>query len=103
MNYFRDKKRTLKNIKTEIIDHSDNKDIDKIRTLILLGVVDNLHKTKYQHSVNKLASHLSGATGIRADTIKGYINAYLSTPNGKNNPMNKEEPVRRLKNKLDIQ
>lgn len=103
LNYFKDKKRTLKNIENEIKDHSDNKDIDKVRTLILLGVVDNLHKQpQYKTSIGALATALSGVVGIKADVLRSYLNAYLNNPDAKQNPMNNKEAVQKIKNKLGI-
>ena len=68
-------------------DLSDNIDVDKVRTLILLGIVNDLYEKKYPHSVSALATDLSGVTGIKASTLKSYLNAYLKNPNDKNNPM----------------
>lgn len=87
----------------EIPDLNNTKDIDKVRVLILLNIVDDLHSQKYQHSVSELAKTLGKTLKIKHDTLKGYLNAYLNNPDDKNNPMNKPKEVNRVKIKFGIQ
>ena len=84
-----------------LMDLSDNKDIDKVRTLILLRVVDNLYKQpQYRTSIGALATALSGVVGIKADVLRSYLNAYLKNPDAKQNPMNNKKAVQIIKNKM---
>ena len=78
------------------IDLSNTKDINKVRYLIELGVVDYLQKNVFTHSNNALASALSGVTGIKETTIQPYINAYLTKSSDKNNPMNITNEVNKI-------
>lgn len=87
--------------KEEEIDFSDNKDIDKIRYLIELGVIDYLSKNYFEHSVGSLSTAISGVTGIKQSTVKGYLNGYLNNPDAKQNPMNSEKPVDIIRMKLN--
>jgi hypothetical protein len=87
--------------KEEDIDYSDEKDIDKIRYLIELGVIDYLSKNYFAHSVSSLSIAISGVTGIKQTTIKGYLNGYLNNPDAKQNPMNSEKAVDRIRMKLN--
>jgi hypothetical protein len=86
--------------KEEEIDYCDEKDIDKVRFLIEMGVVDYLSENHFEHSVSSLATALTSVTGIKHSTLKGYLNAYLSTPGNKQNPMNDSKKVEVIQMKL---
>ena len=87
--------------KVDEVDFSNEKDIDKIRFLIKLGVIDNLHTQYFQHSISSLSTAISGVTGIEQATVKGYLNAYLSNPESKQNPMHSEKAVQQIILKLN--
>lgn len=87
--------------KEDEIDLSNEKDIDKIRFLIELGIIDDLHNKHFQHSVSALSTAISGVTGIKQETLKGYLNAYLKNPESKQNPMNSQKAVQKIISKLN--
>jgi hypothetical protein len=99
---FYTKKLQLENLlhKEDEFDYGNEKDIDKVRFLIEMGLVDYLSKNYFTHSASSLATALSGVTGIKHSTLKGYLNAYLSTPENKQNPMNDSKKVGVIQMKL---
>jgi hypothetical protein len=101
-NEFHTKKLKLERLlqKEEEIDYCDEKDIDKVRFLIEMGVVDYLSENHLKHSVSSLATALTSVTGIKHSTLKGYLNAYLSTPDNRQNPMNDSKKVGVIQVKL---
>jgi hypothetical protein len=82
------------------INLSDTKDINKVRFLIELGIVDYLKDNVFEHSNNAVASALSGVTGIKRETLQSYINAYL-TETGKNNPAKNTKEMNKIRQTLN--
>ena len=84
------------------IDFSDTSGTEKIIMLYKLGVLDFL-KTKhpFNTSTNKLASAISGITGIRQETTQLFINP-IDNPNTnqKNNPLETSSTVKKVEAKL---
>jgi hypothetical protein len=101
-NEFHTKKLKLERLlqKEDEFDYANEKDIDKVRFLIEMGLVNYLSKNHFAHSTSSLATALSGVTGIKHSTLKGYLNAYLSTPENKQNPMNDSKKVGVIQMKL---
>jgi hypothetical protein len=103
IKFFQDKLKLIQLLeKEEYIDYCDEKDIDKVRFLIEMGLVNYLSKNHFAHSTSSLATALSGVTGIKHSTLKGYLNAYLSTPENKQNPMNDSKKVGVIQMKLKV-
>lgn len=64
----------------ETVDLSDSKPSEKIALLYELGIIDYLHKKDGKpHTVNSIATVLSGITGIKAKTIQSAINPFINT------------------------
>jgi hypothetical protein len=90
-------------IKTsEIVDFSDSKATEKIIMLEKLGLIDFLRtKEPFNISTNKLATAISGITGINTSTVQSYINPMISkNTNQKNNPLNSTKTVGKVDQKL---
>ena len=61
-------------------DLSDSNISEKIALLYELGIIDYLHKKGGKpHTVNSIATVLSGITGIKAKTIQSAINPFINT------------------------
>lgn len=80
------------------IDLSDNRGTEKVIMLYKLGVLDFLKEQEpFNLSTNRLASALSGITGIDTKTIQSYINPIISEGvSQKNNPLMKEKNVQKV-------
>lgn len=64
----------------EPLDLSDSNISEKIALLYELGIIDYLHKKDGKpHTVNSIATVLSGITGIKAKTIQSAINPFINT------------------------
>jgi vacuolar-type H+-ATPase subunit I/STV1 len=101
IKFFQDKLKLIQLLeKEEYIDYCDEKDIDKVRFLIEMGLVDYLRDNHFEHSVSSLATALTSVTGIKHNTLKGYLNAYLSTPDNRQNPMKDSKKVGVIQMKL---
>jgi hypothetical protein len=82
------------------IDLTDTKDIDKVRYLIQMGIVDNLHNNGFTHSVNAMAIALGAVTGIKRETIEPYLRYYLTDKEHSKNIMNVPKSVKKVDDKL---
>ena len=91
---------TLYNLTQNSINLSEAKDVNKIRYLIELGVLDFLKTKAIVHSNNALASAVSGITGIKQTTAQPYINAYF-TDTVKNNPLSNTKEMEKIKHTLN--
>ena len=91
---------TLHDLTQNSIDLSETKDINKIRYLIELGVLEFIKTKAIAHSHNSIASLISGITGIKQTTVQPYINAYF-TDTKKNNPLSNTKEMDKIKNTLN--
>jgi hypothetical protein len=79
-NKFKNLDTVPKESETEPLDLSDSKTLEKIALLYELGIIDYLHnKDGKPHTVNSIATVLSGITGIKAKTIQSAINPFINT------------------------
>lgn len=83
-----------------LVDLSDTINMDKIRYLHELGIIDYLRKKEpFSTSTNSLATVISAFTGIKTTTIQSYINPMFNDDTvQRNNPLsniNKMDKVRR--------
>ena len=78
---------------------------DKIRWLIELGVIDDLHKKEpFNMSINALAEVISKAIGESQTTVQPYLNSYISNNYDKNDPRthsaNGKDPCQPMRDRL---
>lgn len=92
----------LNNKEDITIDLSDSKGTEKIIMLVELGVLDFLRDKKpFKTSTNRLASAISGITGMNAGTVQSYINPILSqNVIQDNNPLLSEKALNKVYIKL---
>jgi len=71
-----------------IHDFHDTTPTEKIIFLVQLGIIEHLRKSQpFISSTNKLATALSGVTGLKVETIQSALNAINNpTTSQKNNP-----------------
>jgi hypothetical protein len=84
-----------------IVDLSDSKPIDKIRSLGLIGFFDYIKEREPDLNINQIASLISMITGINPLTVQPYINPILSTDvSQKKNPLENKRKVAEVKKQL---
>ena len=84
----------------EPLDLSNSSIAEKIALLYESGIIDYLHKKDGKpHTVNSIASLLSGITGIDAKTIQSAINPFINT-NSRSKGTPAESTLNKAKNKI---